>query len=201
MPGFPIERWRTLTKGSVGIPGIQPPSRCAGRCFYRGLISRNICHWGSSGFNSWPLQVVGSLAAGLIAFNKYLMNAERFPYAKAMTATWICWWFSTFPMGNLLGLCVLLLFGGSLNKFKAMHMLMTTLLSLLLYTVAPSLYPSMDKARENWRTDTWRMTTGVLSGGSYPEGGYGSIPMWVTRPNASLRLTSLLGFHGLKFKD
>lgn len=59
------------------------------------------------------------VSASLIAFNKSLMNAERFPYAKAMTA---------------------------------MHMLMTTLLSLLLYTVAPSLYPSMDKARENWRT-------------------------------------------------
>lgn len=57
-----------------------------------------------------------------IAFNKYLMNAERFPYAKAMTA---------------------------------MHMLMTTLLSLVLYTVAPSLYPTMGKAKENWRTATW----------------------------------------------
>ena len=64
--------------------------------------------------------------------------------------------------------------GGSLSKSKAMHMLMTTLLSLLLYTVAPSLYPSMDKARENWRTDTWRMTTaGDLSGGRHPEGGMG----------------------------
>lgn len=47
------------------------------------------------------------------------MNAERFPYAKAMTA---------------------------------MHMLMTSALSLVLYTVAPSLYPSMGKAKENWRT-------------------------------------------------
>jgi len=59
------------------------------------------------------------VSASLIAFNKYLMNAERFPYAKAMTA---------------------------------MHMLMTTLLSLVLYTVAPSLYPTMGKAKENWRT-------------------------------------------------
>ncbi|CAJ1355313.1 unnamed protein product [Effrenium voratum] len=59
------------------------------------------------------------ISASLIAFNKYLMNPARFPYAKAMTA---------------------------------MHMLMTTLMSLLLYTVAPSLYPSMGKARENWRT-------------------------------------------------
>eukprot|EP00435_Cladocopium_sp_Y103_P009322 s4041_g2.t1 len=48
------------------------------------------------------------VSASLIAFNKYLMNAERFPYAKAMTA---------------------------------MHMLMTTLLSLLLYTVLKYILP------------------------------------------------------------
>eukprot|EP00434_Breviolum_minutum_P007711 symbB.v1.2.006801.t2/scaffold409.1/size210228/4 len=59
------------------------------------------------------------ISASLIAFNKYLMNADRFPYAKAMTA---------------------------------MHMAMTTFMSLLLYTCAPSLYPSMGKAKENWRT-------------------------------------------------
>ena len=38
------------------------------------------------------------------------------------------------------------------KAMTAMHMLMTTLMSLLLYTVAPSLYPSMGKARENWKT-------------------------------------------------
>lgn len=59
------------------------------------------------------------VSTSLIGFNKYLMNAQRFPYAKAMTA---------------------------------MHMLMTTLMSLLLYTLAPSLYPSMGKAQENWKT-------------------------------------------------
>lgn len=59
------------------------------------------------------------ISASLIAFNKYLMNAERFPYAKAMTA---------------------------------MHMLMTSCMSLLLYLCAPSLYPTMGKARENYRT-------------------------------------------------
>ena len=65
------------------------------------------------------LEVGCPLPPGLIAFNKYLMNADRFPYAKAMTA---------------------------------MHMAMTTFMSLLLYTCAPSLYPSMGKAKENWRT-------------------------------------------------
>ena len=65
------------------------------------------------------LEVDCPLPSGLIAFNKYLMNADRFPYAKAMTA---------------------------------MHMAMTTFMSLLLYTCAPSLYPSMGKAKENWRT-------------------------------------------------
>ena len=30
-------------------------------------------------------------------------------------------------------------------------MLMTSVMSLLLYTAAPSLYPTMGKARENWR--------------------------------------------------
>eukprot|EP00437_Effrenium_voratum_P032389 CAMPEP_0181474740 /NCGR_PEP_ID=MMETSP1110-20121109/40818_1 /TAXON_ID=174948 /ORGANISM="Symbiodinium sp., Strain CCMP421" /LENGTH=334 /DNA_ID=CAMNT_0023599943 /DNA_START=66 /DNA_END=1067 /DNA_ORIENTATION=+ len=58
------------------------------------------------------------ISASLIAFNKYLMNVERFPHPKAMTA---------------------------------MHMLMTSVMSLLLYTAAPSLYPTMGKARENWR--------------------------------------------------
>ena len=47
------------------------------------------------------------------------MNAERFPYANALTA---------------------------------MHMFTTSFLSLVLYTVAPSLYPSMGKAKDSWRT-------------------------------------------------
>ncbi|CAJ1428396.1 unnamed protein product [Effrenium voratum] len=38
------------------------------------------------------------------------------------------------------------------KAMTAMHMLVTSLMSLLLYTLAPSLYPSMGKARENWRT-------------------------------------------------
>ena len=59
------------------------------------------------------------ISASLIAFNKYLMNAEHFPYAKAMTA---------------------------------MHMMMTSCMSLLLYLCVPSLYPTMGKARENYRT-------------------------------------------------
>lgn len=35
--------------------------------------------------------------------------------------------------------------------FTTFHMIMATLLSLLLYKFAPSLYPSMDKARANWK--------------------------------------------------
>ena len=58
------------------------------------------------------------VSASLIAFNKYLLHADRFPYAEAMTA---------------------------------MHMLTTTVMSLLLYMLAPSLYPSMGKAKENWK--------------------------------------------------
>ena len=62
------------------------------------------------------------MAAGLIAFNKYLMNAELFPYAKAMTATWMCYFRLSqgeiHNMGNLLGLCLLLPFGGLLSKKK-----------------------------------------------------------------------------------
>ena len=37
------------------------------------------------------------------------------------------------------------------KAMTAMHMLMTSVMSLLLYTAAPSLYPTMGKARENWR--------------------------------------------------
>ena len=58
------------------------------------------------------------VSASLIAFNKYLMHAGRFPFPIAMSA---------------------------------MHMLATTLMSLLLYMLAPSLYPSMGKAKENWK--------------------------------------------------
>lgn len=58
-------------------------------------------------------------SASLITFNKYLMHENRFPYAKALTAT---------------------------------HMLVTFSMSLILYTVAPSLYPTMAKAKANWRT-------------------------------------------------
>eukprot|EP00930_Biecheleria_cincta_P013273 TRINITY_DN11919_c0_g5_i1.p1 TRINITY_DN11919_c0_g5~~TRINITY_DN11919_c0_g5_i1.p1 ORF type:complete len:329 (+),score=55.46 TRINITY_DN11919_c0_g5_i1:66-1052(+) len=58
-------------------------------------------------------------SASLITFNKYLMHADRFPFAKALTAT---------------------------------HMLVTFSMSLILYTVAPSLYPTMGKAKANWQT-------------------------------------------------
>ena len=86
------------------------------------------------------LEVGCPLPPGLIAFNKYLMNADRFPYAKAMTA---------------------------------MHMAMTTFMSLLLYTCAPSLYPSMGKAKENWRTSISprEVVFFFLGGGKYPKNG------------------------------
>ena len=35
--------------------------------------------------------------------------------------------------------------------FTTIHMIVATLLSLLLYKLAPSLYPSMGKARANWK--------------------------------------------------
>eukprot|EP00930_Biecheleria_cincta_P013271 TRINITY_DN11919_c0_g2_i1.p1 TRINITY_DN11919_c0_g2~~TRINITY_DN11919_c0_g2_i1.p1 ORF type:complete len:215 (+),score=30.09 TRINITY_DN11919_c0_g2_i1:98-646(+) len=60
-----------------------------------------------------------TVSASLITFNKYLMHEDRFPYARALTAT---------------------------------HMLVTSSMSIILYSIMPSLYPTMGKAKENWRT-------------------------------------------------
>ena len=57
-------------------------------------------------------------SAGLITFNKYLMQRGHFPHALQLTA---------------------------------LHMSMTTLFSLILCTTIPSIYPSMSKAKENWK--------------------------------------------------
>ncbi|CAK9115320.1 Probable sugar phosphate/phosphate translocator At1g53660 [Durusdinium trenchii] len=65
--------------------------------------------------------IIGStyivVSAGLITFNKYLMQEGRFPHAVQLTA---------------------------------IHMATTTFLSFLLYSVTPSIYPSMQKAKENF---------------------------------------------------
>lgn len=58
-------------------------------------------------------------SAGLITFNKYMMQEDRFPHAVHLTQA---------------------------------HMAVTLVLSLLLYTVAPHLYPSMPKATSQWPT-------------------------------------------------
>lgn len=58
------------------------------------------------------------VSAGLITFNKYLMQRGRFPHALQLTA---------------------------------LHMSMTTFFSLILCTTIPSIYPSMSKAKENWK--------------------------------------------------
>ena len=178
-------------------------------CFYVGLEAEKYVTGavGSSTRGLIHLQVVGSWQLQVWLHST---NLSWMPSAFLMPKRWLRPGFADVRLsqweihnnGKSLGIMLFIAFRGFVKqKNQAMHMLMTTLLSLLLYTVAPSLYPSMDKARENWRTDTWRMTIGDLSRGRYPEGGYGSIPMWVTGPNTSLRLTSLLGFQCLKFKD
>lgn len=58
------------------------------------------------------------ISAGLINFNKFLMSADRCPFAMVLTTV---------------------------------QMAVSTVLSLLLYTCAPSLYPSMEKVRGNER--------------------------------------------------
>lgn len=58
------------------------------------------------------------VSAGLITFNKYLMQRGHFPHALQLTA---------------------------------LHMSMTTFFSLILCTTIPSIYPSMSKAKENWK--------------------------------------------------
>jgi len=58
------------------------------------------------------------VSAGLITFNKYLMQKGHFPHALQLTA---------------------------------LHMSMTTMFSLILCTTIPSIYPSMSKAKENWK--------------------------------------------------
>jgi len=60
-----------------------------------------------------------AVSCTLISFNKYLMHEDRFPYAKALTAT---------------------------------HMSVTFCMSAIFYKVAPSLFPTMDKAKDNWQT-------------------------------------------------
>eukprot|EP00930_Biecheleria_cincta_P013270 TRINITY_DN11919_c0_g1_i2.p1 TRINITY_DN11919_c0_g1~~TRINITY_DN11919_c0_g1_i2.p1 ORF type:complete len:327 (+),score=76.37 TRINITY_DN11919_c0_g1_i2:66-1046(+) len=60
-----------------------------------------------------------AVSCSLITFNKYLMHEDRFPHAKALTAT---------------------------------HMSVTLCMSMILYKVAPSLYPTMGKAKDNWQT-------------------------------------------------
>ena len=93
------------------------------------------------------------ISASLIAFNKYLMTHER-----------------RSTLFSLCRRCTILFYSVCLNlrvhvgvnskecrafpsskAMTAMHMLMTSVMSLLLYTAAPSLYPTMGKARENWR--------------------------------------------------
>ena len=123
MRGFSIVRWRT-NQGFSWYTYYDSHLADVPFLFLRGPRSRKICHWGSWQFDSGPHpSPSGGLltAAGLIAFNKSLMNAERFPYAKSDDCDLDLLMFD-FPngksttMGNLLGLCCLLLFGGSLSK-------------------------------------------------------------------------------------
>lgn len=60
-----------------------------------------------------------AFSAGLITFNKYMLQDHHFPHAAHLTV---------------------------------IHMTVTAMLSLFLYILAPQLYPSMDKARAEWKT-------------------------------------------------
>ena len=140
-----LGRWSNLT--SIFADGLKPPTRDVG---WEPLPLSDFCdvffgfyHLNLVEHESMKLHMIDDclevgcpLPPGLIAFNKYLMNADRFPYAKAMTA---------------------------------MHMAMTTFMSLLLYTCAPSLYPSMGKAKENWRTSISPREVVFFGGGKYPK--------------------------------
>lgn len=71
-----------------------------------------------------------AVSCSLITMNKYLMNDDRFPFAKALTS---------------------------------IHMSFTFIMTAILYKVVPSMYPTMNTAKENWqRLLTFLVPLGAL---------------------------------------